>query len=120
MNMRKNIGLRLSQARKEKNLTQEQLAERTSFSVSEISRIETGRNDAPLGTLKKLCDTLDIGLDFLLYDSLSPDSGFSTPTLQQINPLLEPLSEEDQKYYLEIIRSISSLSKKNIPSQKKN
>ena len=57
MNMRKNIGLRLSQARKEKNLTQEQLAERTSFSVSEISRIETGRNDAPLGTLKKLCDT---------------------------------------------------------------
>lgn len=120
MNMRKNIGLRLSQARKEKNLTQEQLAERTSFSVSEISRIETGRNDSPLGTLKKLCDTLDIGLDFLLYDSLSPDSGFSTPTLQQINTLLEPLSEEDQKYYLEIIRSISSLSKKNIPSQKKN
>ena len=43
MNMRKNIGLRLSQARKAKGLTQEQLAELASFSVSEISRIETGR-----------------------------------------------------------------------------
>ena len=41
MNMRKNIGLRLSQARKVKGLTQEQLAELASFSVSEISRIET-------------------------------------------------------------------------------
>ena len=68
MNMRKNIGLRLSQARKAKGLTQEQLAELASFSVSEISRIETGRAETPLTTLQKLCDVLQIGLDFLLYD----------------------------------------------------
>ena len=54
MNMRKNIGLRLSRARKAKGLTQEQLAELASFSVSEISRIETGRAETPLTTLQKL------------------------------------------------------------------
>ena len=77
MNMRKNIGLRLSQARKVKGLTQEQLAELASFSVSEISRIETGRAETPLTTLQKLCDALQIGLDFLLYDCFPDKTGFT-------------------------------------------
>lgn len=84
MNMRKNIGLRLSQARKAKGLTQEQLAELASFSVSEISRIETGRAETPLTTLQKLCDVLQIGLDFLLYDCFPNKTGFTNPTIQQI------------------------------------
>ena len=110
MNMRKNIGLRLSQARKAKGLTQEQLAELASFSVSEISRIETGRAETPLTTLQKLCDVLQIGLDFLLYDC------FPNPTIQQIMELLSSASEEEQRVCLEIIKQVHKLSDKNITS----
>ena len=111
MNMRKNIGLRLSQARKAKGLTQEQLAELASFSVSEISRAET-----PLTTLQKLCDVLQIGLDFLLYDCFPDKTGFTNPTIQQIMELLSSASEEEQKVCLEIIKQVHKLSDKNITS----
>ena len=113
MNMRKNIGLRLSQARKAKGLTQEQLAELASFSVSEISRIETGRAETPLTTLQKLCDVLQIGLDFLLYDCFPDKTGFTNPTIQQIMELLSSASEEEQKVCLEIIKQVHKLSDKN-------
>ena len=42
------IGTRLSQARKTKKLTQEQFSEIIGMSVSEISRIETGKILLPL------------------------------------------------------------------------
>ena len=116
MNMRKNIGLRLSQARKAKGLTQEQLAELASFSVSEISRIETGRAETPLTTLQKLCDVLQIGLGFLLYDCFPDKTGFTNPTIQQIMELLSSASEEEQKACLEIIKQVHKLSDKNITS----
>lgn len=116
MNMRKNIGLRLSQARKAKGLTQEQLAELASFSVSEINRIETGRAETPLTTLQKLCDVLQIVLDFLLYDCFPDKTGFTNPTIQQIMELLSSASEEEQKVCLEIIKQVHKLSDKNITS----
>lgn len=116
MNMRKNIGLRLSQARKAKGLTQEQLAELTSFSVSEISRIETGKTETPLTTLLKLCDALQIGLDFLLYDCFPDKTGFTNPTIQQIMELLSSVSEKEQQAYFEIIKQVHKLSDKNITS----
>lgn len=62
------IGKRLSQARKANNLTQEQFSELTGISVSEISRIETGRNSTTIDTLLKFSEVLKIGLDDLLYD----------------------------------------------------
>ena len=48
--MENSIGKRLSQARKAKKLTQEQLSELIGVSVSEISRIETGRNSTTIDT----------------------------------------------------------------------
>lgn len=41
--MKKEIGLRLKHTRQMKHLTQEELAELTDFSVSQIRRLETGR-----------------------------------------------------------------------------
>lgn len=53
------LGIMLREARKEANLSQEQLAERTGTKKSYISRIERGLSDIQLSTY---CRLIEIGL----------------------------------------------------------
>ncbi len=53
------LGVMLKEARKEANITQEQLAERTGTKKSYISRIERGKSDIQITTYYKL---VEIGL----------------------------------------------------------
>lgn len=53
------LGVMLKEARKEANLTQEQLAAKTGTKKSYISRIERGLSDIQMSTYKKL---IEIGL----------------------------------------------------------
>lgn len=55
-------------ARKERNLTQKQLAEKTGIDQSDISKIERGNANPALSTLKRLAD----GLDMILKLELIP------------------------------------------------
>lgn len=61
------LGVMLKEARKEANLTQEQLAEKTGTKKSYISRIETGKSDIQLSTFYKL---IEIGLGKTLSISI--------------------------------------------------
>ena len=56
----KKIGAFLKQCRKEKNLTQEQLAEKFGVSERTVSRWETGSNMPDLSILVELADYYDI------------------------------------------------------------
>jgi transcriptional regulator with XRE-family HTH domain len=58
--LRVSFGRRLRQIRREKNLTQEYLAEATGVSVDLISNIERGINAPSFETLEKLAEALDI------------------------------------------------------------
>ena len=53
------LGVMLKEARKEANITQEQLAEKTGTKKSYISRIERGQSDIQVSTYYKL---IEIGL----------------------------------------------------------
>ena len=114
--MENSIGKRLSQARKAKKLTQEQLSELIGVSVSEISRIETGRNSTTIDTLMKFCDELDVGLDFILFDYFPSDTQIKNPTVKQIVTLIEPLGESSCQIILELIRLYTASLDKNISS----
>ena len=62
------IGVMLQEMRKEKGLTQEQLAEKTGTKKSYISRIENGRGNIQLSTLIRIFEiglNKRIGLTFL-------------------------------------------------------
>ncbi len=65
MNQEK-IGKFISKLRKEKNMTQEQLAEILGVNSKSISRWENGRNMPDLSLLKLLCETLDVSINELL------------------------------------------------------
>ena len=60
------IGRFISQCRKEKSLTQEQLAQTLGISNRSVSRWENGNNLPDVSLFQPLCDTLDITLEELL------------------------------------------------------
>ena len=60
------IGRFISQCRKEKSLTQEQLAEALGISNRSVSRWENGNNLPDVSLFQPLCDALDITLEELL------------------------------------------------------
>ncbi len=65
MNQEK-IGLFIAQLRKEKNLTQEQLAEKLGITNKSVSRWENGKNMPDYSILKDLCEILDKEVNELL------------------------------------------------------
>jgi len=65
------FGSHIRQLRRERNLTQEQLAEGSGLSVDAVRRIERGAFSPSLETLRKLCGGLRLSLR-TLFDSFEP------------------------------------------------
>lgn len=65
-NLLKNMGKRLSQRRKQLDLTQEQLAEKMDVSIQMISNMELGKKAIRPENLLKVCKILDISSDYVL------------------------------------------------------
>lgn len=61
-----NLGENLRAARERRELTQEQLSERSGVQAGEISRIETGKRDPQVSTLLKLARGLGVNAGQLL------------------------------------------------------
>ena len=60
------IGNFIKQCRKEKNLTQEELAQKLGTTSKSISRWENGNTMPDYSILKQLCDELNININELL------------------------------------------------------
>ena len=59
---------RLARLRKERNLTQQQLAEHAGMHVVQINRYEGGISQPTIDALKRLAVALSVSTDFLLFD----------------------------------------------------
>ncbi|AZA63107.1 XRE family transcriptional regulator [Chryseobacterium indoltheticum] len=62
----KTVGNALKKKRKEKGLTQRQLADRAEIDRSKISDMENGKEDFQFSTLLKLCRALDMNVAEIL------------------------------------------------------
>lgn len=65
------MGSRLKDVRKEKHLTQEQLAEMIDKTASYIGMLERGKRVCALETLMDLLEALEVTADYILCDSVS-------------------------------------------------
>ena len=61
-----NIGKFIAKLRKEKNMTQEQLAEKMGVSINAVSKWERGLSFPDVSLYKKLCKELDINIEELI------------------------------------------------------
>ena len=64
------IGKKVKAARKSLGLTQKELAEKTGYTESGISRVEKGEIDLPVSKIKILATTLRVPVDYLIGDYL--------------------------------------------------
>ena len=64
------IGVKVQEARKNKNYTQEFVAEEVDRSIDTIRGIENGRIVGSMATLINICNVLGVTLDYVFYDLL--------------------------------------------------
>ena len=91
----------ISQKRKEKNLTQEQLAEKLGVSNKTVSKWETGKCMPDYSVVKTLCDELEITVAELMDGEKSEEKSVRTYDEEQIMDLLKKTQNlEKQKELL--------------------
>ncbi|EIJ42349.1 putative transcriptional regulator with C-terminal CBS domains [Beggiatoa alba B18LD] len=92
MSIQIDIGRRIRQIRKEKGLTQTDLANALGFDRSFLSKIEAGTSDVTSSTLYEIAKYLDISVASLYGEEPSPPLERETKRLSE---LLETLSPEE-------------------------
>ncbi len=91
----------ISQKRKEKNLTQEQLAEKLGVSNKTISKWETGKCMPDYGVIKSLCEELEMTVAELMDGAEAEEKSVRAYDDEQIMDLLRRTQElEKQKNLL--------------------
>lgn len=91
---------RLRLARERRKLSQTDLAEHTGLQASAISHFETGKRAPSFENLKKLADSLNVSIDFLVGRSESLEA--ATPQAEQIYRDLAKMSASDQETLAEM------------------
>ena len=75
----KAMGRRIKIKRNEKRLSQKQVAERINISTSYYGNIERGNRIPSIDTLVDIANVLDVGMDYLLAESLDAAFPLRTP-----------------------------------------
>ncbi|MEK4849202.1 helix-turn-helix transcriptional regulator [Paenibacillus sp. FSL H7-0756] len=99
----KRIGERIRRLRKEMNLSQEQLAERSGLHTNYVGQVERGEKNLTLETLEKVVTGLNISLEEL-FRYIGPME--QKDALSQIIELLVERPSEDQKMALSLLKSV--------------
>ena len=89
----KETGKRIQNLRKQKGMTQEQLAEKLNISVSNLGKIETGYSGVSIDLVIEMAMFFGVSLDYLLLGrELQTDA-----LKKQISMMLAQLMELEQK-----------------------
>lgn len=88
MNQEK-IGKFIAKCRKDKNITQEQLAEKLGVSYKSVSRWENGKNMPDYSILKELCNILDIDVNEFLSGEKIEKNEKQTHSIENLDLILK-------------------------------
>ena len=105
------IGKRIKQAREDKGLTQEKLAESLDVSNAYISKVERGKTSIGLERLSEISEILEEKMVYLLNGT---DSSSKDYLRNEITDMIEGCSPETIKLIASIIKPIVEYDKKNL------
>ena len=109
MNQKK-IGVFIAKCRKDKNLTQEQLAEKLGVSNKSISRWENGKTMPDYSILKDLCSILEIDVNEFLSGEKIEKEEIQVHTIENLDSILkEYYKMKKQKNILKVVSIIISV-----------
>ena len=98
------IGERLKRARKEKDFTQEQLAEKLDVSIAFLSRVERGSSQINLKRLCQICEILGITEGEILNGASSKSAKYLDADFAN---LLKNCSSDKQKLIYDVAKVIA-------------
>src|SRR6202171_1464558 len=102
-----NIGQRIRQLRESRSMTQSQLQSRSKVSRSYLSRIESGHMTPSLGTLEKISEALNVGLNRFFIPESDGEALLEDPFIQGLRPFLRQLDWEQWQSILKRLQAIS-------------
>jgi transcriptional regulator with XRE-family HTH domain len=102
-----NIGQRIRQLRESRSMTQSQLQSRSKVSRSYLSRIESGQMTPSLGTLEKISEALNVGLNRFFIPESDGEALLEDPFIQGLRPFLHQLDWEQWQSILKRLQAIS-------------
>lgn len=106
------IGERIKQAREQAHLTQETFSERIEVSPQYVSDLERGVVGVSIPTLKRICITLGISADHILFGA-----GDNTPLCTMVEKC-QDLTEHQTRCLMNIIdHFIAALPQKSNPAE---
>jgi len=101
----KNIGKRIRKLRKEKGISQEELAWKIGKSPNFIGLIERGKKRPSIETLRKISRVLNVPLK-TFFEELQYSLPEEDIFIEKIRFLLRDTSEKDKKVVYQVIKSI--------------
>jgi transcriptional regulator with XRE-family HTH domain len=113
---------RIREARRERGLTQEQLAEATGVSRSAVAQWETGRAGQITGNLSRIATILGISVEWLLYgaNKKAPAEAASADELALLR-LYRECSPTDRHFLLTTARRLAILSQSGtVPAERQS
>ena len=102
-----NIGQRIRQLRESRSMTQSQLQSRSKVSRSYLSRIESGQMTPSLGTLEKISEALNVGLNRFFIPESDGEALLEDPFIQGLRPFLRQLDWDQWQSILKRLEAIS-------------
>ena len=96
------IGQRIRKCRRDRNLTQEELAEKVDISTTHMSHIETGATKLSLAVLVSIACALNVSTDTLLFEEKVINKN---TTLLEIDGILSDCSPTQAKILADILRT---------------
>lgn len=109
------VGIQIQKLRKEKNLNQSQLAEKIGVSLTQLQRYENKGVQPPADILRKLADTFNTSIDFLVYGDSEQKAQQSIKDNELLSQFkaVEQLDSKDKSTIKDIIDAFIKRSKLN-------
>jgi len=101
--IRKALGKRIKQLRKDKNWTQKELAKQVGTSPAQLNKYESGLNTPPLDRLALLAEVLNISVDFLIGGQHSDDLPIHNKRLIQRLQSIEEFDSEEREVVIKVL-----------------
>ena len=97
---RMEVGIKIREARKQKDFTQQMLADAIGVSEVYVSMIERGMKMPSLSLFAQIITVLDVSADFVLRDALPSGKDF---VYKEVAELLDSLTPKQRRAAMEIL-----------------
>lgn len=108
-----NLAQNIKRFRKERKISQHELAEQAGINPNHLSRLETGKFYPTIPVLKKIAEVLDVPIEYLIKegDGELPEIKIKNKSLMEKVRLIDSLDEDDQMVITKMIDTMLTKAK---------